>query len=1161
MSALAAHAAKAHASHQTAPPVMRRAAPQSRHAPSPIASLAAIPAGPAVQRQCAACEQEETEESAVQPRLEVGPVGDRYEREADSIAAQVMAMPDPAAALAADASAADGAVQRACSACSPSHEEPRARRFADPEEEGDAKVRARRDGGAETIAASDADLTRGGAPLPAATRGFFESRMGRDLGDVRVHQGGEAAARNESIAARAFTYKSHVWLGSGESAGPTFTMAHELAHVMQQTAPGPVGPQRREASEAGSVVQRSAPFFMQGSKKTPSHAKMHEVAQKAIRKHNTDLLTEVPIPGANRKTVSLGKCGFADFYTANPKGGLIPVPGVEAVEAKAGSGTLKLQNFTAAVSKSSCVGTIAFDKVKRGDKDYPLDSARGPVLDAAGKVGKLDSAPTGVKVGELKPAHDINYRGSGVTQLNNYIAGIEGAAAETNRTLGGGQSWNPSPSRWTTIALPPGWDASGTDATTTWPIPDLKIRSYDKPPALPAASKKKKGKGAAPPTAKDVESGSNVKISGRWMLAKDSTRISGGDGVYVYFLAPNPDDLTRALKSRKTSAEFRKLAAKVREVYKPLLATPDVKKAARKQPLPAPEAPRRPAPMRLRPRVQRKAVDPFNRGQWELLRTGSFDGKSKSGSLAELFATTPSQQHREQAAEIHGIAEWLQSPPETAKGVTYSKQGANEGDPAVEDFDTLRKAAFWAGSLATPIGVLRERFGKMFIKGHAAFVKVKKKIRSVFKNAKFSTGSGSGIGAHAAKIVGKIFMQLGKVVLARTADIIVQCMQSGFAAFMKKQVDGSIDELLAKAEEAKISAEKLKEDVEEKIKAALEPVISGYEKRIKEIADDARVIAAIAGAVSEIVRIARLAFCVSGLAAAGWGAIVTCLLSVADWIASKFDASPLDAIIKRVMGSCRGRKIFAEALMSFEAIRSLPTLLAKTVLRPIKANLPSPADEMFCDIEALKVPDLSIADFECKSGDGEGDGGDGGGGGDGDEDEEGDEGAAGTQAGESTGGGSEAGGQQSSGETSGGQDGKAGSAADAASSSAGGSKPDAGKSSTTGDAVKKGQEQKGQGIIEEGLNPGGSYNNSKVRFKFTMRIEDHVFRNVELTWVVVKVARDAQGPYAEVYLDPNDIPAGERTLRVEYPDKRYYEWTPHRGKQHRSHFRFRKASK
>ncbi|KTE34621.1 MULTISPECIES: eCIS core domain-containing protein [unclassified Sphingopyxis] len=109
------------------------------------------------------------------------------------------------------------------------------------------------DAGRETIAASDTQLTSGGTTLPAPTRGFFEARTGRDLGEVRVHSGDDAAAKSASIAARAFTYKNHIWLGAGETPVPGFTMAHELAHVMQQTAPGPLGAPRVMRQALGDV--------------------------------------------------------------------------------------------------------------------------------------------------------------------------------------------------------------------------------------------------------------------------------------------------------------------------------------------------------------------------------------------------------------------------------------------------------------------------------------------------------------------------------------------------------------------------------------------------------------------------------------------------------------------------------------------------------------------------------------------------------------------------------------------------------------------------------------------------------------------------------------------------------------------------------------------
>ena len=270
----AAHAVQARTvlSHVAAPP--RPARRTEAPALAPITSLSAIPAKPTVQPKCAACEAEE--ELPVQARLEVGPAGDRYEREADTIAGRVMAMSEADVAPAATmAGAGSGPVRALCAHCAAEDTEPAPRHLPEMVEEDEVQarrqareaeeeeeVRARRQDappGAPLLAASAADLTRGGDPLPEATRSFYEPRMGRDLSGVRVHRGKNANALNRSISARAFTYRDHIWLGPNERAGPTFTMAHELAHVMQQTAPGPVGPQARRASRAVPAVQRAAP--------------------------------------------------------------------------------------------------------------------------------------------------------------------------------------------------------------------------------------------------------------------------------------------------------------------------------------------------------------------------------------------------------------------------------------------------------------------------------------------------------------------------------------------------------------------------------------------------------------------------------------------------------------------------------------------------------------------------------------------------------------------------------------------------------------------------------------------------------------------------------------------------------------------------------------
>ena len=74
-----------------------------------------------------------------------------------------------------------------------------------------------------------------GEPMHAGTRQALESRMGVDLSGVRVHEDAAARAASEAIQARAFTHGQNIWLGPGESQANLPLMAHETAHVVQQS--------------------------------------------------------------------------------------------------------------------------------------------------------------------------------------------------------------------------------------------------------------------------------------------------------------------------------------------------------------------------------------------------------------------------------------------------------------------------------------------------------------------------------------------------------------------------------------------------------------------------------------------------------------------------------------------------------------------------------------------------------------------------------------------------------------------------------------------------------------------------------------------------------------------------------------------------------------
>ena len=78
----------------------------------------------------------------------------------------------------------------------------------------------------------------GGQTLPDSNRNFFESRMGYNFSNVRVHTSDSAIQMNQQLGAQAFTYGNSIFFNKGKynpvSMDGRKLLAHELTHVMQQ---------------------------------------------------------------------------------------------------------------------------------------------------------------------------------------------------------------------------------------------------------------------------------------------------------------------------------------------------------------------------------------------------------------------------------------------------------------------------------------------------------------------------------------------------------------------------------------------------------------------------------------------------------------------------------------------------------------------------------------------------------------------------------------------------------------------------------------------------------------------------------------------------------------------------------------------------------------
>lgn len=219
---------------------------------------------------------------ALQAKLQVGASGDHFEREADRVAGQVMragagpmAVPPTVTPLAGvqrktlphtpgredeqRAGTATGRLQRKPApprqddeqrAPSASRRRPAAAQGAQGRVQREAAAGAAGGTASGDVSQAIASLQSGSAPgLDGATRSFMESRFGRDLGQVRVHHGPQAADAAQALGAKAFTVGQDIFFNHGQyqpqSRNGRELLAHELTHTLQQTGGGQTVARRR----------------------------------------------------------------------------------------------------------------------------------------------------------------------------------------------------------------------------------------------------------------------------------------------------------------------------------------------------------------------------------------------------------------------------------------------------------------------------------------------------------------------------------------------------------------------------------------------------------------------------------------------------------------------------------------------------------------------------------------------------------------------------------------------------------------------------------------------------------------------------------------------------------------------------------------------------
>lgn len=118
-------------------------------------------------------------------------------------------------------------------------------------------------------------LRNPGRPLEPRTRSLVEPGLGRDLGDVRVHDDAAAARSASDLGAQAWTLGSDIFFAGGRYAPQTPAgaglLAHELAHVAQQAHFRHPAAADVDVADSDSAPEREADRFVAslGAGRTP----------------------------------------------------------------------------------------------------------------------------------------------------------------------------------------------------------------------------------------------------------------------------------------------------------------------------------------------------------------------------------------------------------------------------------------------------------------------------------------------------------------------------------------------------------------------------------------------------------------------------------------------------------------------------------------------------------------------------------------------------------------------------------------------------------------------------------------------------------------------------------------------------------------------------
>ncbi len=215
--------------------------------------------------------------SKIQAKLNIGQSGDRYEKEADAVAEQVVNQRNPL-------NSSPAIVQKKCEGCEEKdqiqekketdnfiHKKPIFESVGESKEETlQAKTTHDHIQLSQDLESKLQSTNGKGSPLSKETRAEMETGFGANFNNVRIHTDSQAAQMNKGLGARAFTHGADIYFNQGQfnssSKEGKKLLAHELTHTIQQGSVATNQPtvMKSNGLSGTNVIQRSDAAYEAG---------------------------------------------------------------------------------------------------------------------------------------------------------------------------------------------------------------------------------------------------------------------------------------------------------------------------------------------------------------------------------------------------------------------------------------------------------------------------------------------------------------------------------------------------------------------------------------------------------------------------------------------------------------------------------------------------------------------------------------------------------------------------------------------------------------------------------------------------------------------------------------------------------------------------------